>query len=47
MEGTPSKGFINKLYNIISYKEDQINDIKEIEQKIAVEYNGDLQLAKS
>ncbi len=42
LNGTPSVNFIRKIYNIITYKQEQLEDIKRIEEKIDMEYNGDL-----
>lgn len=45
MMGSPSLNFIRKLYNTITYKFEQLEEIKQIEQKLKVNYNGDLELA--
>lgn len=47
MDGHPSIDFIRKIYNIITYKQEQLEEIKKIEQKVMIEYNGDLKLALS
>ena len=47
LNGTPSINFLRKIYNIITYKQERLDEIKKIEEKVRVEYNGDLKLAKS
>ena len=42
MIGAPSMNFIRKIYNIISHKQDKIEEIKKIEKVLLEEYNGDL-----
>jgi len=45
MTGQPSMNFIKKIYNIISYKEEKIEEIKLIENRLKDQFNGDVQLA--
>ena len=45
--GSPSLQFIRKIYNLISFKLDKLEEIQEIEHKLQVEYNGDFKLAYS
>jgi hypothetical protein len=36
MDGQPSIDFIRKIYNIITYKQEQLEEIKKIEQKVMI-----------
>jgi hypothetical protein len=42
MIGTPSLNFIRKIYNIISHKQEKLDELNEIEKILEEEYNGDL-----
>lgn len=37
--------FIRKIYNLISHKHEQLDEIKTLESKMEEMYNGDLKLA--
>lgn len=43
--GSPSMNFLRKIYNLISHKYEQLDEIKKLEAKLEDRYNGDLQLA--
>lgn len=45
--GVPSSNFIRKVYNILIHKHDQLESIKDIEQRLIEHYNGDFNLAYS
>lgn len=45
--GTPSMNFLRKIYNLISHKYEQLDEIKRLEAKLKDRYNGDLKLALS
>ena len=34
MTGTPSINFLRKIFNIITYKQEQLDEIKKIEKKV-------------
>lgn len=39
--------FIRKIFNLISHKHEQLDEIKQLEAKLTERYNGDLTLALS
>lgn len=45
--GQPSINFIRKIFNLISFKHEQLDEIKQLEAKLTERYNGDLKLALS
>jgi len=45
MIGTPSLSFIRKIYNILSHKQEQLDEVLEFETKINEHFNGDFNLA--
>lgn len=45
--GSPSMNFLRKIYNLISHKYEQLDEIKRVEAKLKDRYNGDLKLALS
>jgi len=47
MNGTPSYAFLRKIYNLMNFKQDQLNEIQQTELKIQDKYGGDIKLAKS
>ena len=45
--GAPSMNFLRKIYNLLSHKYEQLDEIKRLEAKLKDRYNGDLKLALS
>lgn len=45
--GSPSMNFLRKIFNLISHKYEQLDEIKRLEAKLADRYNGDLKQALS
>ena len=39
--------FLRKIYNLITHKYDQLNEIRKYEEMLQDQYNGDLDLAFS
>ena len=46
MIGTPSMNFIRKIYNLITHKQEQLEEINHAEKMVEELYNGDLNLAR-
>ena len=47
MVGVPSMNFIKKIFNIISHKQEKLEQINQTEKVVEEDYNGDLSLAMS
>jgi hypothetical protein len=47
MVGVPSMNFIKKIFNIISHKQEKLEQINRTEKVVEEDYNGDLSLAMS
>ena len=47
MVGVPSMNFIKKIFNIISHKQEMLEEIKQTEKTLDELYNGDFSLAMS
>ncbi len=43
--GTPSINFLQKLYNLIKFEQDKLDEIQKIQDKVDQTYGGDLGLA--
>lgn len=43
--GAPSLNFVRKLYNKINYKQEQLEEVRKIEETLQREFNGDLKAA--
>ena len=45
--GAPSMNFLRKIFNLVTHRHEQLDEITKLEDRLKDHYNGDLKLALS